>query len=563
MLLSYYYITFIVAFIGWIAFIAYSDKKRNTNLAMIFSIVTVANGGYLAMAKAETVEVAILAQKIIYIAVIYAPLFIFFNIASLCKVHLKKFVRVFLALLCSVVYGSVLTVGYLPVYYKSVLLHKDGSISYITKVYGPAHNWYLVVMYGLVGASLVVLILSFRNQKKVSYKNSIMLLTALLVIILSYFVKNIKGTHVQVMPLLYCILLGLFFILHRKEDIYNVSYAIVDAIAQGKNGYIILNTKLDFVGCNEMAKIYYPSIGDMKIERTVKNDSMLFYQIEKKAERLKEVSYITWNKKLKEYNVKCELRHTFHNGKIKGYLLELVDDTKQQQYIKQINTYNSELEDAMDKRTQDIVEIQNKIILGIANVVESRDNSTGGHIKRTSEVVRIFIDKLKHSNMEKKFTEDFFNDVIKAAPMHDLGKIAIEDSILRKPGKFTSDEYDEMKKHAEEGAIIINSVLEGVEDSEFVQIARNVAHYHHERYDGSGYPEQLKGESIPIEARIMALADVFDALVSKRCYKEKFTYDEAFKIIDDSIGSHFDPNLGKVFLECRKELEEYYDRVEE
>lgn len=561
MLLSYYYITFIVAFMAWVAFIAYSDKKRNANLAMIFSIVTVANGGYLAMAKAETVEVAILAQKVIYIAVVYAPLFIFFNIASLCKVKLKKIIRVILTVLCSVVYGSVLTVGYLPVYYKSVKMHKDGSISYITKTYGPAHDWYIVVLYGLIIASLVVLICSFKRQKKVSYKNSIMLLTALVVMILSYFVKNIKGTHVQFMPLLYCILLGLFVILHRKEDIYNVSYAIVDSISHGKNGYIILNTKFDFVGCNEMAKVYYPTIADMKIERTIKNDKMLFYQIEKKAERLKEVSFVSWNKKLKDYNVKCELRYMFHNGKVTGYLLELVDDTKQQQYIKKINSYNSELEDAMDKRTQDIVDIQNKIILGMANVVESRDNSTGGHIKRTSEVVRIFIDKLKQLQIEE-FSEEFFNDVIKAAPMHDLGKIAIEDNILRKPGKFTTEEYNEMKKHAEEGAVIINSVLEGVEDEKFVQIARNVAHYHHERYDGSGYPENLKGESIPIEARIMAIADVFDALVSERCYKRKFTYEEAFKIIEESIGSHFDPKLGKVFLECRKELEEYYDKEE-
>ena len=245
-----------------------------------------------------------------------------------------------------------------------------------------------------------------------------------------------------------------------------------------------------------------------------------------------------------------------------SYLMELIDDTKQQQYIKSINSYNNELKDTIDKQSQDLIEIQNKIILGMANVVESRDNSTGGHIKRTSEVVKIFVDKLRYANLKYDLNEEFLNDVVKAAPMHDLGKIAIDDSILRKPGRFTPEEYAEMKKHAKEGVVIINSVLEGVEDENFVHIAKNIAHYHHEKYDGSGYPDNLSGEDIPLEARIMALADVFDALVSKRCYKEEFSYDEAFKIIENSIGNHFDPELGKVFIECRSNLEYYYDHVD-
>jgi putative two-component system response regulator len=195
----------------------------------------------------------------------------------------------------------------------------------------------------------------------------------------------------------------------------------------------------------------------------------------------------------------------------------------------------------------------------MANIVESRDNNTGGHVKRTSHVVRIFIEKLQEYHDRFNITEDFCQKIVKAAPMHDLGKIAIDDSILRKPGKFTDEEYEIMKQHSEKGVGIIDSMLEGVNDKEFLVIAKNIAHYHHEKYDGCGYPCKLSGEDIPIEARIMALADVFDALVSKRCYKEKMSYDEAFAIIEKSCGSHFDPMLGKVFLECRPELEEYYD----
>ena len=116
-----------------------------------------------------------------------------------------------------------------------------------------------------------------------------------------------------------------------------------------------------------------------------------------------------------------------------------------------------------------------------------------------------------------------------------------------------------MKRHPAEGAKIVENILHGVEDDSFVQVAKNIALYHHEKWDGKGYPTGLSGTDIPVEARIMALADVFDALVSKRCYKDAFTYDKAFSIIEESLGEHFDPELGKAFIACRPQLEELYD----
>ena len=156
---------------------------------------------------------------------------------------------------------------------------------------------------------------------------------------------------------------------------------------------------------------------------------------------------------------------------------------------------------------------------------------------------------------------EFCNLLIKAAPMHDLGKIAVDDSILRKPEKFTPDEYEMMKTHAQKGAVIVNEVLRESTDEDFKRIAVNVAHYHHEKWNGEGYPEHLKGEEIPLEARIMALADVFDALVSKRCYKNSMDFDQAFDLIQQDLGKHFDPTIGKIFIECRPQIEEYYKAV--
>lgn len=215
------------------------------------------------------------------------------------------------------------------------------------------------------------------------------------------------------------------------------------------------------------------------------------------------------------------------------------------------------LEHKLDERMKHIEHIQEMMILGMATMVESRDNSTGGHIKRTSEVVKIFSAKLLEGS--GGFSEDFLHMTARAAPMHDLGKIAVDDVILRKQGRFTDEEYDKMKKHSAEGARIVSQILKGVEEETFVNIAVNVAHYHHEKWDGSGYPEHISGADIPIEARIMALADVFDALVSKRCYKDAYSYDKAFDIIESSLGSHFDPELGRIFISCRPELEKLYD----
>lgn len=225
----------------------------------------------------------------------------------------------------------------------------------------------------------------------------------------------------------------------------------------------------------------------------------------------------------------------------------------------ELEALRRDLSAELEARTIHIKYIQEMMVIGMATMVESRDLSTGGHIKRTSMVVRIFAERL--SKEQNSLTKSFLDMVIRAAPMHDLGKIAVDDRILRKQGRFTPEEYSEMKKHSAEGQRIVKHILEGVEEADFVKIAENIAHYHHEKWDGSGYPDGLSGEDIPIEARIMALADVFDALVSKRCYKDAYSYDKAFSIIEESIGTHFDPKLGKIFLECRPELEALYNMV--
>ena len=148
-----------------------------------------------------------------------------------------------------------------------------------------------------------------------------------------------------------------------------------------------------------------------------------------------------------------------------------------------------------------MLKMHNNLILGMATMVESRDNSTGGHIKRTSAGVRILVEEMRAMG-DQRLTATFCKNLIQAAPMHDLGKIAVDDAILRKPGRFEPEEFAKMKEHAAEGARIVNAILENVADPAFHKLAVNVAHYHHERWDGSGYPEKLSGEAIPIPVAI-------------------------------------------------------------
>lgn len=200
-----------------------------------------------------------------------------------------------------------------------------------------------------------------------------------------------------------------------------------------------------------------------------------------------------------------------------------------------------------------------EMVTSFATLVENRDDNTGGHIKRTKEYVSIIISEmLKRPEYEKIMTRDYVRHVADAAPMHDIGKISTPDSILQKPGKLDDDEFEIMKKHAEIGSEIISKTFADINDPEFLKIAYEVARYHHEKWNGLGYPEGLSGEDIPLHARIMAIADVFDAVSAKRCYRDAMPLDKCFQIIEEGSGRDFDPKLVEMFLLAKTEIIEYY-----
>ncbi|MBR3340708.1 MAG: HD domain-containing protein [Clostridiales bacterium] len=218
------------------------------------------------------------------------------------------------------------------------------------------------------------------------------------------------------------------------------------------------------------------------------------------------------------------------------------------------------------RKNEAISTFQSGMINVMADLVESRDQSTGEHIKNTSSYVEIICDELiKEGKFADILDEEFKNNIVSSAPMHDIGKIKVSDTILNKPGKFEPWEYEIMKTHAEEGAKIIRTVKKTVDNKElkenYLGEAENMAHYHHEKWNGQGYPCGLKGEEIPLSARIMAVADVFDALVAKRVYKPAMPFEKAFSIIKESSGEHFDPVIVEAFLNAEDKIRAVTEQI--
>ena len=211
--------------------------------------------------------------------------------------------------------------------------------------------------------------------------------------------------------------------------------------------------------------------------------------------------------------------------------------------------------EAVEEKGEEIAHMQNGLIYVLADMVESRDKNTGDHVRKTAAYVRLIMKKMKEKGVyEEMLTEEYMEDVANSAPLHDVGKIMVSDVILNKPDRLTDEEYEMMKKHTTAGKSIIESAMSLVKDSGYLKEAKNLATYHHERWDGRGYPTGRAGEDIPLSARIMAVADVFDALVSRRSYKEPFSFEKAMSIIKEGAGTQFDPQIAEIFVESAEEV---------
>lgn len=215
-----------------------------------------------------------------------------------------------------------------------------------------------------------------------------------------------------------------------------------------------------------------------------------------------------------------------------------------------------------DPTLNEISRYHSEMTMGFATLVENKDGSTGGHIKRTTAYVKLLSEELRARGYYKEIlTKDYIRNLCQAAPMHDIGKIAVPDVILQKPGKLTEEEFETIKKHTTDGGRIIEETFGHLGNEAYTKMAYQVAMYHHEKWNGNGYPEGIKRKEIPLCARIMAIADVFDAVSEKRCYRDAMPLEKSFAIISEGSGQDFDPLIAEVFLEMKDKVEQIHNGI--
>ncbi|NGZ27118.1 MAG: two-component system response regulator [Magnetococcales bacterium] len=230
----------------------------------------------------------------------------------------------------------------------------------------------------------------------------------------------------------------------------------------------------------------------------------------------------------------------------------------------ELKRHKDHLNELVSQRTKELIQTQDITIQTLASLAEARDPETGGHIKRTQNYVRLLAEHLQfHPRFTLLQDEGMVELLYKSAPLHDVGKVGVPDHILLKPGKLTDEEFIQMKKHSVYGWNALRAALAEMGENSFLRIAAEIAYTHHEKWDGSGYPRGIAGDAIPVSGRLMALADVYDALISRRLYKPAMPHEKAMSIIIEGRGNHFDPDVVDAFLARQDEFyaiaKEYID----
>ena len=567
MLTIYYMTAFILSAVLTITYAYQWHKTFDVYFTLVFTMIPLVNLGYVLRDAAVSLDSALNAQKIIYIGGCYLIFFIMLSIFNMCRVRVSRLVRTLIFLFISVIFGFVLTIGIYPFFYRDASFEMVDGRGVLTRTYGPVHTIFYIMLGICFAMSFAVIIHAWLRKNQVSRMILIYLFLPEFAALAIFLGGRMFSWDAELIPAAYVFAQVMYLGIAHRICLYDISDTVVESLLEADDtGFVSIDFRLNYLGSSGTAQKIIPELLELTVDRPASENSWIRENLLTKLKDFRRDEtrrQFLFRREDGRRIYRVAIQYLYDDRRRRGYQFVIRDETKEQKYIELINHYNADLETEVAKKTENLITMHNKLILGMATMVESRDNSTGGHIRRTSEGVRILVDEMRSSEQTGPgwgdiLTDQFCKNLIKAAPMHDLGKIAVDDSVLRKPGRFTPEEFEKMKQHAAEGAHIVHEVLRDTDDDDFRHLAENVAHYHHERWDGSGYPDGLKGAEIPLEARIMAVADVYDALVSKRVYKEAMSFEKADGIIMDGMGKHFDPALEQCYVSARPKLEAYY-----
>lgn len=545
--------------------IVYMATKSYENIDIhywsVIILVPVIVLGYYLKTRVTTREGAMVAFSFIYIDSTVMLVVAIFTMLRFMQITVKPFVK-FIGYTAAFVHMAIIWLCFdNGLYYKDlyVIIGSNGNATKMNS--GPLKIIHYLFLAAALGIIIGLLVYGYIKKSTISHRvlNTYSVLITICLII--YVIEMVVDVDFSVLPVLYAVADAIIAIDYDRVHTHDISCLVSEQQKyHSLKGYVAVDLKKRFLSANKAAFMFLPELIDQRVDEA----------FEEWAERLNTVfcnliddfeAKGTTSTLFVEENMTCKCEITRfsirRDGKPQGYLFDITDVTEEQRIIKVMETYNDTLNSEVQKKTDNIRDIQTKVVIGLANMVENRDNNTGGHVKRTSDVVKILMEEVRKQKIYE-ISDEKATDIVRAAPMHDLGKISIDNAILCKPGRLTDEEFVIMKTHSSKSGEIVRIILEGVEEQHFVDTAYNVARFHHERWDGRGYPEGRIGEMTPVEARIMAVADVYDALVSKRCYKEAMSFEKADEIMREGMGTQFDPNMLSVFIACRPMLEEYY-----
>lgn len=555
--------------------LVYYSKRGNNLLEILLSVTLfISNVGYFFLSTARTVDTAFIANSLAYLGGIFLPFIVMLKLVEFSKSKIPDWFTFTMAFFNILLYITVMLSEKYTFYYADVVFDPGPPAALLTTP-GPFYYARFIILGVEMALSIFFTVLTYTGRRKASFRTMIFFVGMMFMVFLVYITELIIDLRYELLPFCYLACALMLNYSSKRMALYDVTLSVQEKIDEINNyAYIALDRNYNFMGCNAMAYNFFPELESAAIDSRLNPDnyalkgllkwvhdtSMYADKDDVTKKYVKDDIVINDRNPEERKHLNCEMSliHYGDQRRIEGYLVELVDDTDQQARIEQLSFRGERLQREATKAAKKLKSLQSSTILGMAAMIESRDNSTGGHINRTTACCALFIEHLRTLN-DYNQSENYWDAVVNSAPLHDLGKIGVSDAILKKASGLKPWEYDEMKTHAAKGAEIVSKVLVDVDDKEFVRVATNVAHYHHEKYDGSGYPDHLRGEQIPFEARIMALVDVFDALVSQRYYKEPMSYDDAFKIIHDERGSHFDPHLSKIFISLKPEIISLYE----
>lgn len=483
--------------------------------------------GYNIELAASNITEAIAGVGVSYIGKPFIMLTSFLFIARFYNISVDKRLVNFLIALSIAFPLLVTTNNYHHLYYATVNWDPQQDFSHLVLTRGPCYYLYILCAVLFFVVCVYIAILGYkRSQLKHKKAHFGFIVGMVFSGILGYgiYLTGITGGYDATIVGVFVgtIFLALLFTRAKMVDI--VTLAKDQALDDSMVGLVVFDTN---------GKIAYKNSGMKHIIEEGFN-----------IEKLKKMEVGSEEFSVGEKRYKFNKRYLELNEDKLGKAVEAYDVTDS--YF-----YQRRLEKEVKERTAEIEKMQRNVIASVAGIVEARSFETGEHVKRTSHYVEITAKTLQHMGLYRDIlTDEYIDTIAIAAPLHDIGKIAVPDAILMKPAKLTEEEFEVMKTHTTSGAQIIEESIRGIESDEYVDTARDVAHFHHERWDGTGYPTGLKGNDIPLCARIMAVADCYDAISSKRCYKEAASKEETLSIIRTESGTHFDPTVVHAFIDA-------------